>query len=100
MGQWSSPQRHRNVTATSPACYGPVSAVVSTATALVRVAVGSGRGLVAAWADALRWPGGRGAGLGGEPGGGARPDRDCLCPRGAAGAGAGAGAGRSARAAG
>src|SRR3712207_7592157 len=61
----------------------------STATALVRVAVGSGRGLVAAWADALRWPGGRGAGLGGGPGGGTPPDCRRVRPGRAAGPGAG-----------
>src|SRR4028118_192140 len=62
---------------------------LSTATAVVRVAGGIGGGLVAAWADALRWPGGRGAGLGGGPGGGARPDRRCVRPGRAAGPGAG-----------
>jgi ferredoxin len=38
------------------------------------VVAGVGRGLVAACADALGWPGGRGATLGGGPGGGAPAD--------------------------
>src|SRR4051812_6939696 len=41
---------------------------LSTTTAVVRVAAGIGRSLVAACADALGWPGGRGAELGGGSG--------------------------------